>query len=233
MCAFCGFPYSSHWQLCRRSLSPGHPRCGGQITEPKLSLWLQDMLSTGNGCLVPEGMTEATQGANPPLMNDSGLSNQSVRTNSNFLSDDTVLKAIRSLSKFFCYHQQEFITFQALMNEIMTLPIATICHIPRSVRPLFAEVLAKELRHATYDSVWVLARLLLLPKAVLRCPSRGGKKNCFHAFRNSKQGILLVSGKMLELMTSTITRNSSISQSLEQMPSELCGWLEKVGRAMS
>ena len=36
--ASCGFSYSSHWQLCRRSLSPGHQRCGGQMTEPELSL---------------------------------------------------------------------------------------------------------------------------------------------------------------------------------------------------
>ena len=92
------------------------------------------------------------------------------------MSDDIVLKAIRSAERICCHLQQEFILFQALMNEIITLPITTTCHIPRSVRPLFAEVLAKELRHAKYDGVWGFARLFLLPKAVLRCPSRGGKK---------------------------------------------------------
>ena len=155
------------------------------------------------------------------------------------MSDDIVLKAIRSAERICCHLQQEFILFQALMNEIITLPITTTCHIPRSVRPLFAEVLAKELRHAKYDGVWGFARLFLLPKAVLRCPSRGGKKkrhvvkqNCFHAFRKGRQGILLVSRKMLELMPSAITRNPSISQSLEQMPSELCVWLEKVDTAV-
>ena len=119
------------------------------MTEPEPSLWLQDMPSTGNGCLVPEGMTEDTQGANPPLMNDSGLFNQSIRSTSSFMSDDIILKAIRSAERICCHLRQEFILFQALMNEIVTLPITTICHIPRPVRALFAEVLAKELRHAT------------------------------------------------------------------------------------
>ena len=150
LCVSCGFSYSSHWQLCRRSLGPGHPRCGGQMTEPELSLWLQDMPSTGNGCFVPEDMTEDTQGANPPLMNDSELFNQSVRRTSNFMSDDIVLKAIRSAERICCHLQQEFILFQALMNEIMTLPITTICLIPRSVRLLFAEVLAKKRIKACY-----------------------------------------------------------------------------------
>ena len=168
LCASCGFSYSSHWPPCRRSLGPSHPRCGGQMIEPELSLWLQDMPSTGNGGLVPEEMTEDTQGANPPLMNDSELFNQSLRSTSNFMSADIVLKAIRSAERICCHLQQEFILFQAFMNEIMTLPIITICHIPRCVRPLFAEVLAKELRHATYDGVWGFARLSLLPKVVLR-----------------------------------------------------------------
>ena len=57
-----------------------------------------------------------------------------------------------------CYTEQESILFELLMNEIVTLPVTTVCHISQSVlQPLFAQVLAKELGHATLDGLWGFA----------------------------------------------------------------------------
>ena len=66
--------------------------------------------------------------------------------------------------------------FTSIMNEIITLPVSTITHIPRNVRPLLAQVFCKELQHACKDDIWGFVRLSLLPKAVLRPPPRGGRK---------------------------------------------------------
>ena len=65
------------------------------------------------------------------------------------------------------------------MDEIITLPVSTIVHIPKKVRPLLAQVFSSEFRHARFDGLWGFARLFLLAKAVLRSPPRGGRKKRF------------------------------------------------------
>ena len=64
----------------------------------------------------------------------------------------------------------------AIMDEIITLPVSTIGHVPRRVRPLLAEVLLGECRHARLDGLWGFVRLSLLAKATLRAPPHGGKE---------------------------------------------------------
>ena len=56
------------------------------------------------------------------------------------------------------------------MNEVMTFRVDTVSHIPRSVRPLLAQVLAGELHHACSDGLWGFTRLFLFAKSVLRLP---------------------------------------------------------------
>ena len=46
-----------------------------------------------------------------------------------------------------------------LMEAVMVCPASTVVHIPRSVRPLFAKVLATELHNAS-SSLWGFVRLL-------------------------------------------------------------------------
>ena len=62
------------------------------------------------------------------------------------------------------------------MHDIITLPVSTISHVPRKVRPLLAQVISTELRHARVNGLWGFTRLSLLPKAVLRPPPSCGKK---------------------------------------------------------
>ena len=55
------------------------------------------------------------------------------------------------------------------MNYVMTCPVSTVVHIPRSVRPLLARVLSTEFRNAI-SSVWGFMRLFLFAKLALRMP---------------------------------------------------------------
>ena len=52
----------------------------------------------------------------------------------------------------------------------------SIAHVPQSVRPLLAQVLAIELEHGYSDGLWGFVRLFIFAKCILRTPSRGGRK---------------------------------------------------------
>ena len=62
------------------------------------------------------------------------------------------------------------------MNEVSTLSVFTATHIPQSVRPLLAQVLANEFQHAYADGLWGFVRLFMFAKSVLRTPPRGGRR---------------------------------------------------------
>ena len=62
------------------------------------------------------------------------------------------------------------------MEEICSLPVHTVSLIPRSVRPLFATVLAAELYNADIHGICGFVRFSTLAKCVLRCPPREKKK---------------------------------------------------------
>ena len=66
--------------------------------------------------------------------------------------------------------------FQAIMDEIVTLPVGTVAHVPRAARTILASVLADCLRAARNEGLWGFVRLMLLAKATLRSPPRGGRK---------------------------------------------------------
>ena len=76
--------------------------------------------------------------------------------------DDAVLEAITSAASLSSPCSNESFLFDALMKEISTLPVKTIGHIPQSLRPKLAEVLAVEFRNATYYGIWGFARLFVL-----------------------------------------------------------------------
>ena len=70
----------------------------------------------------------------------------------------------------------ESLIFSSIIHDIITLPVSTISHVPRKVRPLLAQVISTELRHVRVNGLWGFTCLSLLPKAILRPPPRGGKK---------------------------------------------------------
>jgi len=60
-------------------------------------------------------------------------------------------------------------SLSAVLDAVLTSPVSTVVHIPRSVRPLLAKVLSTEFRSAS-TSIWGFVRLFLFAKAVLRMP---------------------------------------------------------------
>ena len=62
------------------------------------------------------------------------------------------------------------------MEEIATLPVGTVAHVPRAVRTQLATVLTDCLQAARNEGLWGFVRLMLLAKSVLRSPPRGGRK---------------------------------------------------------
>ena len=101
---------------------------------------------------------------------------ESVPVTASLPYSDLVLAGIQAAASPVSPSFNDLVAFSALMNDIITLPVSTISHIPRKVRPLVAQVLTAELRHACRDGIWGFVRLSLFPKAVLRTPPRGGKK---------------------------------------------------------
>ena len=69
--------------------------------------------------------------------------------------------------------------FSSFMHDIIALPVSTISHVPRKVRPLLAQVISTELHHARVNGLWRFICLSLLLRAVLRPPLRGGKKKLY------------------------------------------------------
>ena len=91
-------------------------------------------------------------------------------------TNDIVLTGIKAAALLSSPDGKYLDVFNAVMNEISTLPVYTVSHIPRSVRPLLSEVLSVELRHAYAYGLWGFVRLLMFAKSVLRAPSRRGRK---------------------------------------------------------
>ena len=56
-------------------------------------------------------------------------------------SGDLVLEGVKAASQLACPAcLPETTVFQAIMEEIATLQVTSVCHVPRRVRPLLSEV---------------------------------------------------------------------------------------------
>ncbi|XP_062510283.1 uncharacterized protein LOC134186046 [Corticium candelabrum] len=132
------------------------------MTGPEHSAWLSKSTVS---VAVPLNSVESEHSSSSPSSMES-------------LPDSTglVLEAIKWAEKLSCRSDCESTLFSSLMNEIISLPVTTVMHIPHSARSELAEVFAAELKHASVDGLWGFARFFLFSKAVLRCPPRGGKK---------------------------------------------------------
>ena len=62
-----------------------------------------------------------------------------------------------------CSFENESDIFHFLMDEISILSVSTVCHVPRNVRSLLAQVLSTELSYTCEDGVWGFARFPSLP----------------------------------------------------------------------
>ena len=172
LCAECGFSYDKRFSVCRRSLGPGRPRCRDVMMDPHLSSWIEI-----KGCVQCPSVSQFQ--SLPPHSQADNLCDQAfitLQTVGVSSCSDLVLEGIRAAATLVSPVDNESAIFSAVMNEIMTLHVDTVSHIPRSVRPLLAQVLAVKLRHACSGGLWGFVRFFLFAKAVLRLPHRGGRK---------------------------------------------------------
>ena len=65
---------------------------------------------------------------------------------------------------------------EVMTIEAASLSVSTISHIPRSARPLVAQVLAAKFNNSVCNNLWGFARIFILAKSELRSSVRGGKK---------------------------------------------------------
>ena len=189
VCSACGFIYARRWRSCRRSLGGGHSRCCGRMDDPGISPWLCD--ASGNyGRTQPYvPLSRSATGQSLECIGESDFPTSSIipiaeqldQTCDDSLfsateTNDIVLTGIKAAALLSSPDGKYLDVFNAVMNEISTLPVYTVSHIPRSVRPLLSEVLSVALRHAYADGLWGFVRLIVFAKSVLRAPSRRGRK---------------------------------------------------------
>ena len=222
ICSTCGFAYHQRWANCRRTMGPGRPRCGGTMIDPGLSSFLQDdgAVNSGHSECHSKSLPTAlqSQSASSYIPDQTSILDTPAAVTTNLVM--TGLKAAADLS-----FQSDIVStvgdnqshiFNAVMEEIFALPVFTISHVPRSVRPLFAKVLSTELCHGYKSDLWGFVRLAMFAKCVLRVPQRGGRKKRYvikslissrlHRWQN---------GELLDLWQEAVSEATSSNPSLD------------------
>ena len=174
VCSSYGFCYSN---LCRRSMGASRTHCGGTMEDPYVSSWISLAQCVSDG---PEGFVinassdqdvlfcvEASTVSNVDGTNTPGQT---------LICDNLALEGVRATASLSCTWENDTAIFQSLMDKVSGLPVNTVCHVPRSIHPLLAQVLSTKFGHTCYHGLWGFVRLFMLAKAVLCCPSRGGRK---------------------------------------------------------
>ena len=184
LCSNCGFAYEKRFSRCRRSLGSGICQCRDEIVAPMLSPWLRD--GTSHRCTSESAVdgaeavddVEAADGAE--AADDTEVASEMQSPCVEKVITDIVLDGIEAATTLGKPHGDEEETLYSVMREIATLPVNTSMHVPSSVRPLLAQVLADEFNHCnSKNGIWGFTRLFMFAKTVLRSPPRGGRsKRC-------------------------------------------------------
>ena len=128
-----------------------------------------------------DGDSEACRHPHSPLK--SGISTDTCSRSSSSSQSDIVLNGL-FVAATLSSSEIDLKVFDAVMNEVMSLPIFTVVHVSKSVRPLLAEVLSQEFQLSVSHGAVGFMRLFAFAKSVLRVLSRGGKKR-HHNVRNA------------------------------------------------
>ena len=123
------------------------------MVDPLLSSWLSRMTSTHDLASTPTDVTSRHSVIGESASGASSGSSSCPFTDQISHFEDPVLEAIKAACSLACPVHLEAILFESLMQEVSLLQVKTIGHIPRSVRPVLAEVLATEFRNATYHGL--------------------------------------------------------------------------------
>ena len=156
---------------CRHSLVGRSKRCGGTLVDPTEIAAIT--AETAADTQSPPRSLSSTA-TPPPIQASCTLT--PLRTIDEAELGRIGVRASAALGLEGKYLRLENSIVSAILEEALTTPVSTIAHIPRSVRPLLATVLAIELRHAHSGNIWGFVRLQFFAKAVLRSPPQGGRK---------------------------------------------------------
>ena len=167
----CRFPYSIRWSTCQRSLGGSH-KCGARLIDPSS---LPDLIPS---TLAPPCVASCS---GPTNSSGSGPANSlSVTLSVCDLSTKEMI-SIAIQAAVDCqisteYRQFDTQIFDTFMTTLFCLPVHTVRHVPRMVRPLLASTLCHEFSLSVNHGLWGFARVLIFPKLVLRSPPSAGHK---------------------------------------------------------
>ena len=181
ICNKCKFGYDKRWYRsgCRQSVGSGR-RCGGHLCHPSAILM---PISSSNSNSSDDDSSKCEKDPSHlkscySLDSESQISFFTLPPSTDNLLD-IALEAVskQCLTAQFLPYEADCV--HAILNSCLVTRTATVTHIPRSCRPLVAELFLQELRNANKNNLQGGVRLLLFAKSTLRSPRKGGKRRRF------------------------------------------------------
>jgi len=180
----CSFAYSTRFSTCQRSLGHGRGRCSGLLLDDPTAIIAARRLPSpplqtaqniaGSGLAGPPDLAPSPPA---PLPDPPGPPPTPAPVYLPGPPEDLALAAVTAAAQRFTpATSNDLAAFRAIMEEIVLLPVGTVAHVPRAARPLLAQVLTGCLRDARSGGLWGFVRLMMVAKAVLRTPPRGGRR---------------------------------------------------------
>ena len=182
----CSFAYAARWRTCRRSVSSSQ-RCSGLLVDPSLVISARQLRRTtpvqcglescSSGALT-SGTREQGHSSRPrpsvpppppppappappsrePLSSTSEFSSSTASRHLPDCQSDPALAGVAAAAaRQLQGTADDDQAFQAIMEEIATLPVGTVTHVPRAVRSMLAVVLSDCLRAARVEGIWGLS----------------------------------------------------------------------------
>ena len=134
------------------------------------------MLSTTQASVIRDTDDDAKRSETRGCHTGCSTTNESsVSINRSFTSSSDIVLNGLSLAAHLDYANSiDISSFDAVMNEVITLPVFTVVHVSKSVRQLVADILCREFRLCVNHSRLGIVRLFAFKKPVLCMPDRGG-----------------------------------------------------------
>ena len=170
----CSFTYSSRWHTCQRAVGPGQHR-SGLLIDPHVVIAAR-RLPSAPAAPEPDDTRTPEPGDTPsyptareptPATTTPPPPPGPYRHLPDCQKDPSLAGVAAAAARLMQPTLEDAQAFQAIMEEIGTLPVGTVAHVPRAARSLLAVVLADCLRAARCEGIWGFVRLMLLAKATL------------------------------------------------------------------
>ena len=204
ICSSASCRWASHrrYTSCQRSIGDGH--CGSPLISP---ITISESLPTrpSANSQMPSVSSPPSLPYRPSLTSQQAL-DFAVQAATNLHLDDEASGC-----------EQDCVN--AIFEDIISAPIRTVSHIPRSVCPLLAEILASELHQAANGNIWASIRLFMLPKATLGLPTKRNRSRSFSASSTIRTQLLQWQAGNISQLWCTVTSQLRKHQSSAPMTS--------------